>query len=244
VDLQSIISLPLVSVADAMEFSEAGAGKSVLVAGLVMTATRQIEQECGRFFAPQAAPFVELLCARQTLRREYDWGGYGEVTMGGSGLVIVAKDQSHALMGVNIDPASVEVRYDPMRLFTDDNTLFDPTEGDYFMDGDTLVIQRGTHYGPRTLKITYNSGFTVIAENGSEPAHLSNVPAELRQACLFQTAFLKVRSKTDNIGMTGERSKSTRGVNSVLSEFSVLGGLCPEAETLVTKYKQVQIGNS
>jgi hypothetical protein len=243
VDLQSITSLPLVTVADVMDFCELGQSKTQLAGSLAMVATRMIEKECSRAFAPQSAPIVELITARQTISTRYDWEGFGEITMGGSGLIRISKPQSHQLLGVNIDPASVQVWYDPTRQFTDD-TLFDPTEGDYFMEGDTLVIQRGTYYSQRTLKVSYTSGFPVVAESGTEPEHLGSVPEELRQACLFQAAFLKMRAKPDNIGMEGERTKTTKGTNNIIAPFTVLGGLCPEAAAFADPYKRVLIGNS
>lgn len=238
-DTQDIQSKLLCSVADAMAFCEAGTTKFDQVAALCMVATRDIEQATNRAFSPQTVPLVEIFSTRQTRSTGYDWASSLEASPSiHSGTIVTSRSQSFQLMGVNVDLPSLEVRYDPYSQFGAD-TILQPG-ADFYLEGDTLVVERGTQYRPRALRASYMSGFPVIAAVGQEPDRLT-VPEELRVACLMQVAHLRTRTKPDNVGMSGDRKNS--GKDRIISfGFAVTGGIPPEVQSLVARYRRTVFG--
>lgn len=200
---------------------------------LIDLATAEIEQETGRLFTSQA--FVEDFDTAQTVTRVWDFGGSSP-----SGLTTRERPQNYRLVGIEIDSGiGLDVRYDPLLVFGDDTLILNLAgQPDYIINFETglLELLTGTHAHRKALRVSYTAGY---AQDGStdilDPAE---VPEMLRQACMFQVAFLRKRQRIDNIG-----TKTERGGGKVpVINFTTIKGLCPEATGLLRGFKRITVG--
>ncbi len=200
---------------------------------LIDLATAEIEQETGRLFTLQA--IIEDFDTAQTITRVWDFGGSSP-----SGLTTKARPQNYRLKGVKIDSGiGLDVRYDPLLVFGDD-TLIKNLAGqpDYIINFETGLLQllTGTHAHRSALRVSYTAGYAQDGSTGVLKA--DEVPEMLRQACLFQVAFMRKRQRIDNIG-----TKTERGGGKVpVVNFTTIKGLCPETAGLLRGFKRITVG--
>lgn len=218
---------------------------------LISAATANIEFATGRQLTQQ--PFVEHFTSRDNRTTDYaldagtpDYFAFG---INGGGLKTVVKPSTYSLKGVNPDPATLVVHYNPTaRDEADYGDAHLLTESDYELDAErgTLTVMAGTRYAPRALRVAYTAGYAAAPEDAqADPAVLclsAAIPDGLRMAAILQVQFLRSKFKADNIGMGSERSASEKGKVSV-SNFLAVTGLTPEVWPYVAHLKRPRVGN-
>lgn len=197
---------------------------------LALVATHQIEKAVSREL--EYGTFTELFDASDNVSDGFAMRGaevYADVRN--------VSPVRFKLCGLFIDStASVSVRYDPGRAFGDE-TEMDATS--YRFDADSGLVKAyfPMRRAPDAVRISYSAG--LVVEDGSMSGAAS--PA-LKEACLLQTGFLRVRRRMDNIGVEGDRSmgKSDKAVSS--AKWLADGGLTPEAAKLVAPFRGILTG--
>lgn len=209
---------------------------------LIMVATEQIERATGRSLTYQT--FVELFPTKRTIDMSYDDSGWSHNMTS-----YRVKDSSFYLSGLNVDPLTLDVRYDPSRVF-DMSTALSPV--DYYLDADNgkLTIMTGTRQASNALQVSYAAGWVpqpddnVTEEDGTtHPLTLTDtIPFAIKEACLLQVAYLYARRRPDNIGLTGDRSHGKADQYVQTLAWGSKMGLAPEVVGLVRDLKKPVLG--
>lgn len=250
--------IPLVSLAEIKEFCDLSltpnAAKDARLMQIAAIATDQIADYTGRIFTQSEV--MEFQTSKDAVRNSLDMHPHTvadpiSTNIFDWGRVSSPIDRTYALKGLNVDPETVRVFYDPRLNFGPETEL---TRGKHFeVDvGDTLVLHYPTRYKLRALKLLYSAGFaaapTPPADPGANPpisagpvTLSASAPVALKEACLYQIQFLRVKSKPDNVGMEAERTAGSKD-KVVFSKFLSSGGLTPEARALVNRYRRVNMG--
>jgi hypothetical protein len=243
---------PLVTLSEIkamLSVRETDTSKDARLRSLSLVATQQLERETGRFFTQQA--HVELLTTRDNQRTDYDFRGSDYYTSfndtGFSGMRTIVSPQSFVLDGVNVDPETVAVAYNPYARspadFTAEHVV--PAE-DWQIDPETsrLHVHAATRFKVRALKVAYTAGYEEgVSSNNPEEITLSDsAPHWLKEAAILQTMFLNVKLRTDNIGMASERTTHATKGHVTQAYFMKTHGLTPEAIALVSHLKRVRTG--
>lgn len=221
---------------------------------LIAAATDSIEAATGRLFSPLT--HTEYLTTRENRETDYnlrpnagDW--HGGINIFSSGLQTIRKPTAYYLVGVNVDPDTMVVHYNPNAVDDadyNDDALLD--ESHYELDGDKLTILTGTRYAPRGLRIQYSAGFEAApedpqqAESETNPLCLSaSIPQALKMAAITQVMFLRTKLRTSNIGLGVERL-AVEGKRSTMqaAEFLSVTGLTPEVWPYLARYKRTRTG--
>lgn len=200
---------------------------------LAETATQQIEDEIGR--ALEQGLLTEWFNTRRSRRTVLDLYGQSD-----EGTTTVSSRQGFYLTGLFPDQAqSITVWYDPGFTFDDSTKLVEGN--DYHIDWEDayLTLFIGTVAATKSLKVEYTAG---IPASGTPPTLEASAPADLRLACLYQTAYLFKRHREDNIGLNVDRGVLSDQSNVQGGEWNAAQGLCQEARSHVRKYRQVRMG--
>lgn len=200
---------------------------------LMDAATLEIENQTNRTLS--RAERTEVFSTRRTSYTTYDEFGGSE-----SGLITKSSPQSFYLSGLNIDTLfGLDVRYDPRQKFDDATKLVQ--DSDYVMDWESsyLTILSGTFAHTRALRVGYLSGYFTT---GIEEAEEIDAPADIQLAALYQIAFMFKRTRSDNVGMTGDAGMMTDKSKVGGGRWNTQSGLCKEAQGLLAKYKLPAMG--
>lgn len=239
---------PLLTVAEASAFLNIRAGtQDVRVGQLVAAATADIERATGRQFTRQE--HVEYLTTRDNRRTDYDFMGssdYAVPAVQWGGMRTIVSPQTLPLVGVNVDPATIQCFYAPYATgpdsFSADTAL---GANDFQLDDkdDRIVLYAATRFRMRALKVAYTAGYEAAPTDGKpdEITLSAAIPDWLKTAALIQCQFLNVKLRADNIGMAAERTTSEKGKVSS-SAFLKTNGLTDEAIGLVRHLKRVGVG--
>ncbi len=137
---------------------------------MIRVATAQIEAATRRSFDKKVR--VELYNTRDAGNRVINLGGVSDLsvdTFRNMGTTILVREQIIMLKSLPVDTsATIEVRYDPLRVFgtntvvAADNYSVDAANGRMF-------LRFGTSRGVNTLQITYTGGFAVSSVIAIDP---------------------------------------------------------------------------
>jgi len=241
-----MLSHPILTRAEAKEVLEirnSNSDKDDHVDRLIASATQMIEKMTGRYLTKQE--HTEYFTARSNSRTSYDLQSNSIPNILDDGLRVDVKPQTLFLTGTVIDPdTNFSLWYDPSNFGTDafSNDTKLVAERDYQIDydNDRVSVNIGTRFRQRAFKATYTAGYA-FAEEGGETTLSVAAPHWLKMAALVQIQFLHMKLRRDNVGMKNERQVS--GKDSIAqSEFAVLGGLTPEAQSFVAHLKRVRTG--
>jgi len=232
-----MISKPLVSVSDVRPLLPIRAGMEdydARIAGLILTATRDIERAIDRRLTRQV--FTQTFPTYDAETVSYDFN----VSNNESGLLSAARTVRYNLLGCDVLASpEVEVYYDRAEAFAAETVLRFGI--DYFIrpaaDQGYLELRYPTRESPGGLKVTYTAGYEV--DTASDSLRLS-APDDLRTACQLQVLFLWNRTTSDNVGMDVDRAQ---GKNSA-AKFRVRAGLTPEAAAMVAPYRQPKLSRA
>ncbi len=217
------------------------------ITSLVILATKQIEQATKRFFTSQV--HVQYFAARDTSKSSINLVGSDSVAQASitdfhsSGVLNTVRPQTLTLQSFPVDttPALLEVVYDPLQAFANNDTFAIIPATSYVLDEDNgrLHLRWPMHPGRRRIRVTFTGGFTAA----DTPATLSTDLAaqgfeDLRQACIIQTVFLFKKLDRENVGKKGDKQSGGSVV-----DFWKIGGLAPEAASMLTAYKSLLTGH-
>lgn len=191
---------------------------------LILTASHQIETATEREFAEAAR--VEIRGTPNTISYGYDFAG----TTNDSGLLQRSRPARYSLETVNIDVNTVEVYYDPSGVFGAD-TLVDSQYVHVDSAKGHITVRHPMARTIDGLKIAYTGGYAVADGTLSD-----SIPGDLKMAAISQTLFLHTRLNAMNVGRMAEK-KEGEGANT----FSVPGGLTPEAQALLVRYRPIRM---
>lgn len=251
-------TIPLVSLAEIKDFCELSLTpnpqKDARLMVLAAIATDQIAEYIGRVFTQ--SEMMEFQTSRDAVRTRLDTGPYTvaepvNTNLLDWGTVTSAEDHTYYLRGMNVDPETVRVFYDP-RLNFEANTELERDTHFEIGDNDTVILRFATRHKLRALKFLYSAGYayapTPEADPTADPPVVAGpltmsatAPAVLKEACLYQVQFLRVKSKPDNVGMDAERTAGTKD-KVMFSKFLANSGLTPEARMLVNRFRRVKTG--
>ena len=221
---------------------------------LLATACKQIEKATGRVFSKQV--ITEFFTSRDNRTTDYNLGGvasFGGASDNyglGNGLLTKTKPQTFYLKGIGIDrDANFYVWYDP--YVVDDtgynaDTLLVPNQ-DYQIDfdDDALILNIGTSYRQRALKVQYTAGYAFAPADEAHPEDNISLSASidetLKLAVIIQTQYLNVKTRADNIGMGTERTVSAKD-RVHASPFLAMAGLTPEVSGMLRDMKRLRLG--
>lgn len=220
----------------------------------IFIATRQIEQATKRRFTSQS--HVQFFAARDTAKATLDLIGDGRSTTmalvndfhtGGTTTVITPQTLTLQSFPVLSVPA-VEVVYDPLGAFAGNASFIIVNASSYQIDEDLglLYLRFAMRRGRRRIRVTFTGGFAAAGDPGFETlsADLTAQGFEdIKQAAIIQTVFLFKKLDRDNIGKKADRKQGVSGRFGQTSDFLKIGGLCPEAASLLTAYKAIIKGN-
>jgi hypothetical protein len=230
----SMTTLPIVTLATAKTFlnlRDSNIAHDATINLMVIAASAEIEHAIGRTLAQ--AVQTERFNTRRTSYVALDLGGESE-----SGTVSRATRQSYYLSGLFPDvTAGVKVWYDPGFTFDDSSLLKEGS--DFYLDWNEmyLTLFTGTASTVKGVKVEYTAG--IVPDAGTLE---TNAPADIKLACLYQTAFLFKRHREDAVGMTGDRGVQTKQSNVHVGAWNAQQGLCQEAQGQIRKYKQLLTG--
>jgi hypothetical protein len=231
-----MVSAPLISLSEAKSacgLDPVNTAQDEEIAFLSAVATEQIEAATRRLFTAQT--HRERFSTRRRGAMHYDIGGYSS-----DGLTFRARHQHYSLKGIDIQPETLVVRYDPLHLFGENTTITEGIGWSLLPTG-ALLLAAATEATPAGLRVEYTAGWAVSEGDGTLS---TSAPADLRLACRLQVAFLRVRSRSDNVGMRSERGvsigKENGGGSSAM--FASSGGIAPEALSLLSKYRHLSAG--
>lgn len=219
---------PLIQISDVKTFLPFQSGYSTedaKLSALVLLATRQIEEFTRRNFTTQT--FTELFSTRKNGVLEYSLVGDSD-----TGLVQRAREQIFQVSGWPLRATGFTVYYDPAGEFASSSQL-DSTYYKIDLDRSRFVLLYPTQRTFNGLKVVYDAGFAI--EDGSLA---KAADAELKHACVLQVIHLWNRSKSINVGVTDDRGEG----DTMTSRFSKIGGLTPEAASLVGRYRKMLAG--
>lgn len=197
---------------------------------LAQSSTLELEQATHRTFT--RAVMEELFDTATTTFYSYDLQGSGD-----SGVIGRSRPQIFNLSGIlPVSASGIEVFYDPERLFDTDTLI---AAADYHIDWNTSVLTlfRGTYTHTAALKAIYTAG--IVVADGTLSA---TAPANLKMACLYQSAFMFKRLRADNIGHSGDAGLITEKTKIGVASWNVQQGLCQEAQGLIREYKMPLMG--
>jgi len=206
-----------------------------------------LEIGTGRYFTEQT--FVEHLTTRDNTRTDYDFRGSSDFALPtsgllDSGLLTRATPTSVPLLGVNVDPATLKVWYNPAARgpddFEDQHAL--EMDRDFQLDPETdrLHLYIATRFRVRSLRVEYTAGYAA-AEVDNYSCLSAAAPMWLKEAAMLQVQFLNIKLRNDNIAMAAERTVSDKG-RVASSAFLKVNGLTPEVVPLVAHLRRPGMG--
>ena len=137
---------------------------------MIQVATAQIEAATRREFGKEAR--VELYNTRDAGNRVINLGGpsdlHGE-TFRNMGTTVLVREQIIMLQSLPVDTtATIEVRYDPLRVFGTDTIV---AADNYSVDAANgrMFLRFGTLRGVNTLQVTYTAGFATSSVLAIDP---------------------------------------------------------------------------
>ncbi len=149
---------------------------------------------------------------------------------------------AYDIPGLNLSESDgITVWYDPQNYAFDDGDLL--TENDhYYMDWaeGKLYLFAATIAKPKALKVEYTAGWTPPGSGDDTLETVADPPLVL--ACLYQTAFLHRRARSDNVGLGVDRSLVSDRTSIQGAIWNTNMGLCKEALGQLRPYKPVIIG--
>lgn len=123
---------------------------------------------------------------------------------------------------------------EPLSVYVDDTLKVKGT--DYFLWAEKGLIEFTTiptYVEPRQIKIIWTGGYSIITDDGDDYGAL-NVPLPLRQAAVFQTAY--VFRRRNDLGM----SSITLPDGSMSTMYS--GDLLPQVKKIIAAYRRSTFG--
>lgn len=242
-------STPMIGISEVRTLLPIRAGNAEFdarITSLVILATKQIEQATKRFFTSQV--HVQYFASRDTSRSSINLVGSDSVAQASitdfhsSGVINTVRPQTLTLQSFPIDIGqSFEVVYDPLQAFSGNGTFAVVPSTSYVIDADSgrLHLRWPMHPGRRRIRVTFTGGFLAA----DTPTTLSTDLAaqgfeDLRQACIVQTVFLFRKLDRENVGKKGDKQSGGTTV-----DFWKIGGLAPEAASMLTAYKSLLTGH-
>jgi hypothetical protein len=215
---------------------------------LIITATAQIEQATKRFFERQV--HVQHFAARNTSRTLIDLIGDDRSTVRGfddyhtSGTRGETNIQTLTLQSFPVDIAqTVEVIYDPQGRFANNSSFIVVDDDNYEVDEDKglIYLRFGMRRGRRRIQVTFTGGFVAAGDTGFETLSEDLTTQgfdDIKQAAIIQTVFLFKKLDRENVGKKQDQKQGGQPL-----PFRKMGGLCPEAGSLLTAYKAILKGS-
>lgn len=193
--------------------------------GVIATATATLEHLLGRSLTKQS--YVEYINSKNNRRRFVDIFGYSD-----SGVAHDVIEVKYYLKNYPVDTNGFEVHYQP-NMLVDGSTQLDPSE--YVLDAENgiLIINKPTITYNRAIKVVYTAGYEATTV-GTETSLSSSLPADLKQAVIFQACHLYDKQKMSNINVRESRSQGS--TNS--SRFVNIHAIAPEAMSIIVMYKR------
>jgi len=224
------------------------------ITNLVTLASRQIEQATKRFFTSQV--HVQFFSSRDTARRVLDLRGDGGTTEASlvdsfheGGSTTVVRPQTLTLQSFPVDTvATFEVIYDPLQRFSGNDSFVIIPAINYVIDEDNgrLHLRYPMHAGRRRIRVTFTAGFAAAGTPATLAVDLAALGFEdLIQAAIIQTVFLFRKLDKENVGKGVDAKNAATGSRAQRGgdQFVKIGGLCPEAASLLTAYKSLLTGH-
>lgn len=222
------MTTPLIAIDDVkkiLPIREGNTSFDAQLEALILVATKQIEHHCRREFA--AVERTEYYTPRASENYGYDLFGSSE-----DGLKIGASDQSIILRAAPVaDDPAIAVYYDPSRVWGDDTLI--PAERIFVESHATSAVLNfnwPTRVVRNSLKIVYTAGYSVVDDSLS-----SSIPEDLKQAAIFQTAYMFTRSLPEEVG-TNSHAEDGQQVETERS------AIVREAVALLAPYRRVLTG--
>lgn len=217
------------------------------VASLIVLATKQIEQATKRFFEKQE--HTQFLASRDTARATLDLIGDDRATVMAlvedfhtSGTRTEITPQTLTLQSFPVDTAqTVEVIYDPLMRFANNQTFIVVNSNSYEVDPDNglLHLRFPMRRGRRRLRVKFTAGFVAAGSPSTLSDDLATQGFEdIKQAAIIQATFLFKKLDRENVGKKKDRRQGGSD-----ADFWKIGGLAPEAASLLTKYKAILKGS-
>ena len=218
------------------------------ITNYILVASRQIEQATKRFFERQV--HVQYFSSRTTSQHVIDLQSDTRRTdlttfdnFHEQGLALQIRQQTLLLQSFPIDTVEdFTVVYDPRSAFDSSVTAITVNSDNYVIDPDTgrLHLRFSMHQGRRRIRVTFTGGFLSAGTPATLSADLVTQGFEdIRQAAIIQTVFLFKKWNRENIGKKGDQAQDKRGnrFGPATSDFWKIGGLTPEAGSLLAPYK-------
>ncbi len=214
----------------------------------ILVASKQIEQATKRFFERQA--HTQYFGSRSTSQQVLDlvndsWRT--DLTLiddfHSRGTAIEIRQQTLLLQSFPVDTAQdIVVTYDPRSVFDNSITAIIVNSANYVVDEDSgrLHLRFAMHKGRRRIRVTFTGGFASAGDPATLSADLVAQGFEdIRQAAIIQTVFLFKKWNRENIGKKGDQAQNTKGsrFGPSVADFYKIGGLTPEAGSLLAPYK-------
>lgn len=189
------------------------------------SATKTLETLLGRQLTKQT--HTEYLNSQNNSVRYYDVFGNSD-----SGIGQAYKEVKYYLKHYPVDPTDFEVHYQP-RSNIDGSTQLD--ESEYILDAEQgiLIITAPTISYSRGIKVVYKGGFEAATVN-TETTISATIPADLKQAAIYQITHMYDKVKMSNINVRESRSQGS--TNS--SRFVNIHAIAPEAMAIIVQNKR------
>lgn len=243
-------SVPLVTIDEVKTLLPVRVGNAEFdarIETLTKVATTQIEQATKRFFSSQV--HVQHFAARDTARVQLDLIGDDRSTVMAliedfhtSGTRTEIRPQTLTLQSFPVDTAqSVEVIYDPLGRFANNQTFIVVNSNSYEVDPDNGLIHLRfpMKRGRRRIRVTFTGGFAAAGTPSTLSVDLEAQGFDdIKQAAIVQTVFLFKKLDRENVGKKGDQKQGGQVTN-----FRKMAGLAPEVGSLLTKYKAILKGN-
>jgi hypothetical protein len=201
---------------------------------LINVASGQIENVINRELDRRER--IQYFRTADTTRLMYDFGN----SENDSGMYSSPRRVRYTLLAFNIDMTQpFKVHFDPYRQFGDDTLI--PSD-QYSVDtvNGFLSLQTSLYESMDGLRVTYTGGFAT----GSEGDMSASIPSDIKMACLSQVLYLFNRSTADNAGKDSDTSQGRNRYAGVGGgKWSVVGGVVPEAASLIARYKSFGVGS-
>jgi hypothetical protein len=199
-----------------------------LIAQINATTTQTLENLLGRTLAKTTQ--VEYINSKYNSKQYVDVYGTSE-----SGYGYLHKEIQYTLKNFPVDTSETfTIEYRPGYVLDGAPDLL--LESDYVLDDEkgTFVVNRATVNYPKGFKVTYTSGYDSVNNGSGEFALSPNLPADLVQAALWQSAHVYEKTNLSNINVRESRGQgstnSTRYVN--------INAISPEAMAVIVQNKR------